>query len=136
MGFRLAWKGLAGVAGLFERPHERWRPWVMDPAYPNDPTKGSWGFWQWRLEVAMLPRMVGVGGRLPVDGRTASDMRGDLAGYLALPAMELKDVDGAMWVVRMVWFEERCVEPFDAAHGGEGGQGGWLATVELCRNTN
>lgn len=36
VGFRLAWKGLAGAGGLPARPHYNWWPWILDPAEPHN----------------------------------------------------------------------------------------------------
>ena len=59
-GFSLAWRGLVGKDGLPQRPHLRWRPWVLDPANPDDPTLGDWGVWQWHFDVALLDPFVGL----------------------------------------------------------------------------
>lgn len=127
VGFALAWRGLAGVEGLERRPHWRWRPWILDPANPDNPAEGSWGVWQWRLHVAMLDGAIGLLGTPPTDGRTGEDMREDMLNYLPLPALELKDVDGEIYSVRMTAYKEQEVEPYDAAHP----DGGWLAEVEF-----
>lgn len=128
VGFGLAWRGLAGVEGLERRPHERWRPWILDPANPHDPTAGSWGVWQWRFEVAMISGIVGLLRTPPQDGRTGPDMRADLLNYLPLPAMELKDVDGTIYDAKMTAYREQSVEPFDVAHP----DGGWIGRIEFA----
>ena len=129
VGFALAWKGLAGVEGLPARPHLHWRPWLLDPAFPNDPAKGSWGVWQWRMDVACLEFTASLLYTPPTDGRTAQDMRTDLKAFLPLPAIELKDVDGITYNVKMTAFQESVIELYDAQHT----FGGWTARVELAQ---
>ncbi|HUP27058.1 MAG TPA: hypothetical protein VM409_01380 [Chloroflexia bacterium] len=128
-GFPLAWNGLAGVTGLAARPHTRWRPWLPGSTTPDNPAAGSWGGWQWRLEVAMLDGLVGLQGSPLADGRGAGQIREDLLAYLPLPAIELKDVDGEIYTVRMTAYSEHLVEAMDAAHQ----EGGWTATVEFTQ---
>src|SRR4051812_49990260 len=99
VGFLLARKDLAGVAGLPARPHLHWRPWVLDPAFPDDPASGTWGVWQWRLEVAALEFVSGLAYFPPADGRTPNDIRTDLQAFLPISTIELKDVDGATYNV-------------------------------------
>jgi hypothetical protein len=127
VGFRLAWAELAGKKGLEGRPHLRYRPWVLDPAYPHQPSKGSWGEWQWEVWIACLPGMVGLTGRLPADGRTHWEMVVDLRAFAGLPVMELQDADGSVYSVIMSGYEERAVEAYDARHP----QGGWLVFLEF-----
>jgi hypothetical protein len=131
VGFGLAWKGTVGKEGLVARPHLRWRPWVLDPANPDDPTLGAWGVWQWRFDVAMLDAFVGLLWTPPGDGRDAADMRADLHAYIDLPALDLKDVDGAEYVVKMTAFREQCIAQYDAGNR----DGGWLAQVEFAETT-
>jgi hypothetical protein len=126
-GFALARKGRAGVPALSTRPHLRTRPWVLDPANPNDPALGSWGVWQWRFQVALFEGLVGLQGTPPTDGRTGTDMRADLLAYIDLPALELQDADGTIHTARATAFEEHLIEPYDAAHP----DGGWTASVEF-----
>ena len=128
VGFPLAWKGLAGIAGLEMRPHLRWRPWILDPAQPNNPAAGSWGVWQWRFDVAMVDNFAGLLNQPPSDGRTADDIRDDLLAYLPLPIIELKDVGSAISTVKMTAYQEQTIEPYDAAHP----NGGWLARIEFA----
>ncbi len=113
VGFSLARKGLAGVAGFDARPHLHWIPWILNSASPNDPTAGSWGVWQWRLQVALLDGLVGLLAVPPSDGRTSADMRADLLTYRTLPALELQDVDGAIYTVKMTTYQEQEIEPYD-----------------------
>jgi hypothetical protein len=125
VGFLLAWRDLVGLPGLTRRPHLHWRPWILDPAFPDDPAQGAWGVRQWRFDVALLDGVAGLAWTPPADERTSADMRADLLGYADLPAIELKDVDSATYVARIVAFSEQCVEPYTAPHT----NGGWLATV-------
>lgn len=131
VGFPLAWKGLAGIAGLDSRPHLRWRPWILDPSKPNDPTFGSWGIWQWRLRVAILDGLTGLLGTPPSDSRTAADIRTDLLAYLSLPILELKDTDGTIYTAKIIAYNEQAIEPYDPAHP----NGGYLAQIELAQTT-
>ena len=128
VGFPLAWKGMVGIAGLEPRPHMRWRPWLLEPSAPNDPTAGTWGIWQWRFDLAMLDGLAGLEGRPPEDGRDANQIRADLLAYMPLPAIELKDVDGAVYTVKMTGYREQLIEPADVAHP----NGGWTARVEFA----
>ena len=48
-GFLLAWRGLHRHDGFPARPHLYERPWVLDPASPDDPPQGSWGVRRWRV---------------------------------------------------------------------------------------
>lgn len=131
VGFFLAWKGPREVAGTSLQPHMRWRPWLLDPANPNDPTLGSWGVWQWQFDVALLDGLVGLAGTPPTDGRTAADMRADLLGYQNVPALDLKDADGAQYSVKMSGYTERLVTPYDYT----GAQGGWVARATFAEVT-
>src|SRR5687768_1253044 len=128
VGFPLAWKGLTGVAGLEARPQMRWRPWLLSPTNPNDPTDGTWGVWQWRFDVVMIGGFVGLLGRPPSDGRDVDQIREDLIAYMELPALELKDVDGAIYTVMMTGYREQLIEPGDTSHP----DGGWAARVEFA----
>lgn len=129
VGFRLAWRGLAGVEGLGTRPHIRWRPWVLDPSTPDDVAAGAWSAWQWRLDVAMFDGIVGLNAQPPTDGRTSEDMRADLLQFIDLPAIHIKDVDDTIYPVKCVGYREHNIEPYDAAHP----LGGWVAQVELVQ---
>ena len=129
VGFALAWRGLAGVRGLEERPHMRWRPWALDPAYPNDPTRGAWGVWQWRMDVALFDKLTGLLHQPPTDGRAAADMRADLIAYTGLPVIDLKDVDGVQYSVKITAFREQLIESYNSAHTG----GDRLARVEFAQ---
>lgn len=131
VGFPLAWKGLAKIAGLETRPQMRWRPWLPSSTTPNDPTAGTWGVWQWRFDVVMIGGFVGLLGRPPADGRDADQIRADLLAYMPLPALELKDVDGAIYTVKMTGYREQLIEPGDTAHP----DGGWAARVEFAEET-
>src|SRR5690349_17242990 len=82
VGFALARKGYAGVEGLAARPYLHWRPWVLDPAHPDDPTMGSWGVWQWHMDVAALDFTSGLFGMPAADGRDSADVRPDLYAYV------------------------------------------------------
>jgi hypothetical protein len=130
-GFALAWKGLAGKEGLPQRPHLRWRPWVLDPANPNDPGMGAWGVWQWRFDTALIDGIVGLAGVPPDDGRQAAEMHDDLRAFIDLPAFELQDIDGTTYTVKMTAYREQGIEPYDAAHP----DGGWLAQIEVAETT-
>ena len=124
----MARKGFAGVEGLPARPHLRWRPWVLDPAFPNDPTKGAWGVWQWRMDVAMLDFTAGLGAMPAADGRGSEEIRTDLYAFSNLPNIELKDVDGVTYSAKMTAFRESLAEPYDLNHP----KGGWVAQVEFA----
>ena len=127
-GFPLAWQGLGGAAGLPLRPHQRWRPWILDPTSPNDPTKGNWGVWQWRFHIALFTVAAGLQWSPPDDERTPIDMRADLLAYMALPAIQLKDVDSTIYTVVTTAYSEQCIEPYNPTHP----DGGWLATLEFA----
>ncbi|HEX8599127.1 MAG TPA: hypothetical protein VF952_11500 [Chloroflexia bacterium] len=129
VGFRLAWRGLAGVEGLSARPHLRWRPWVLSGTDPDDVASGDWGAWQWRLTVALLEGLAGLDAVPPTDGRTVADMRADLSQFSDLPAIQLRDVDDTVYEVKLVGYEEQNIEPYDTQHP----TGGWLAQVELVQ---
>ncbi len=129
VGFRLAWRGLAGVDGLNARPHLRWRPWVPSGTDPNDVAAGDWGAWQWRMSVALFEGFTGLDAIPPTDGRTVADMRADLSQFSDLPAVQLRDVDDVVYEVKLVGYEEQNIEPYDARHP----TGGWLAQVELVQ---
>jgi len=130
-GFVLAWQALAGKEGLPQRPHLRWRPWVLDPTNPDDPTLGDWGVWQWRLDVALFDGLVGLLWTPPGDGRDSAAMRADLQAFMELPALEMQDVDGVVYTVKMTAFREQCIEQYDAAHP----NGGWVAQVQFAETT-
>ena len=130
IGFLLAWQGLAGVPGLPLRPHLRWRPWVLDPAAPNDPTQGDWGHWQWRFTVALFPVPAGLQWSPPNDARTPTGMRADLLAFIDLPALQLKDADAAIYTVRMTAYSDQCIEPYNPTHP----EGGWAAVVEFAQS--
>jgi hypothetical protein len=127
VGFRLGWRGLAGVEGLSSRPHMRWKPWHADPANPEDPSTGSWGHWRWRVDVAMVEGMEGLQNTPPADMRTVADMRSDLLAFADLPVLQLTDVDGVVYTCRIIGYEEHDIEQFDAAHPA----GGWFVRIEL-----
>ena len=129
VGFMLAWKGLAGVHGLPERPHRRRYPWFMDPTRPEEPHEGHWGLLQWYMEVALLDGMTGLQGTPPLDGRTAADMRADLGQFRILTSLELKDVDGSTHTVRMIAYTEHALEPYDTPHP----NGGSIAQIEFVK---
>jgi hypothetical protein len=131
VGFWLAWPNLAGLPGLPRRPHLHWRPWILDPAYPDDPTRGAWGIQQWSFDLALLDAMAGLAWSPPTDGRTAADMRADMLAYLDLAAIELKDVDSTTHTIKAIAFSEQCIEPYTTPHP----NGGWLATVTLAETT-
>lgn len=128
VGFLLAWRNLAGMPGLPQRPHLHWRPWILDPAYPDDPTHGAWGVRQWRFDVALLDAVAGLAWTPPADGRTGADMRADLLAYADLPAIELKDIDSTIYIAKIVALSEQCIEPYTAPHQ----DGGWLASVSFA----
>ncbi|HYP21738.1 MAG TPA: hypothetical protein VEY08_16835 [Chloroflexia bacterium] len=127
VGFRLGWRGLAGVEGLSARPHVRWRPWVLDASDPDNVAAGSWGAWRWRLSVALFEGFTGLGAVPPTDGRTAPDMRADLLQFAGLPFIQVLDVDDVVYPVKVVGYEEQNIEPYDSAHP----SGGWVAQIEL-----
>ena len=129
VGFPLAWKGLAGVAGLPARPHAATTPWIPDPAAPEDPSAGQWGSWRARINVAALDGLVGLEGTPPTDGRTAADMRNDLLLYMALDRLEFKDVDETSYDVRMTGYSEQAAEPRQGVRG----NGGWLIALEFTK---
>ncbi len=101
---------------------------MLNSSAPNDPTAGTWGVWQWRFDIALLDGLTGLGGRPPADGRNAVQIRADLLAYMPLPALELKDMDGAIYTVKMTAYREQSIEPNDAAHP----DGGWAARVEFA----
>ena len=105
-----------------------WRPWILDPAYPDDPTHGAWGIRQWRFDVALLDAVAGLAWTPPADGRTGADMRADLLAYADLPAIELKDIDSTIYIAKIVALSEQCIEPYTAPHQ----DGGWLASVSFA----
>jgi hypothetical protein len=84
--------------------------------------------WQWRMSLAAIDGAVGLLHGPPADGRTAADMRADLVAYHDLPAIDLKDVDGAQYSVRMTAFREELVKPYSSVHTG----GDWAAQVEFA----
>ena len=127
VGFRLAWRGLAGVEGLPTRPHLRWRPWVPSAADPDDVAAGAPGAWQWRLSVALFEGFTGLNAAPPTDGRTAAEMRTDLLQFAALTAIQLRDVDDVVYDVKLLSYEEQNIEPYDAGHP----TGGWVAQIEI-----
>ena len=127
VGFRLAWRGLAGVEGLSARPHLRWRPWVPSASDPGDIAAGAWGAWHWRLAVALFEGFSGLNALPPTDGRTAPEMRADLLQFADLPVIQVKDVDDVVYPVKVVGYEEQNIEPYDAGHP----SGGWVAQVVL-----
>ncbi len=124
-GFLLAWRGLHRRDGFPARPHLYERPWVLEPAYPNDPPKGSWGVRRWAFDLSLLEPPVALDWTLPNDGRTPADMRADLSAFAGLPALELKDTDGAVYVVRMTGYSEQSVEPATPANP-SGGRTAWV----------
>lgn len=128
VGFPLAWQGLGGVGGLPLRPHSRWRPWLLDPDAPEDPTLGTWGVWQWRLDVALFDVPAGLLWTPPEDGRTPADMRDDLLLYMDLPAIQLKDTDETVYTAKMTAYQEQSVEPYNPTHP----EGGRTARIELA----
>lgn len=127
VGFRLAWRGLAGVEGLSTRPHLRWRPWVTSASDPNDVAAGDWSAWQWRMLVALFEGFTGLNAVPPTDGRAAPDMRADLLQFADLPALQLRDVDDVIYQAKVVGYEEQNIEAYDAGHP----TGGWVAQIEL-----
>jgi hypothetical protein len=129
VGFRLAWRGLAGAEGLSARPHTRWRPWVLSPDEPDDVAAGDWGDWRWRLSVALFEGFVRLDGVPPTDGRTSPDMRADLLQFAGLAPIQLRDVDDVIYDVKFVGYEEQNVEPYDTQHP----TGGWVAQIELVQ---
>ncbi len=108
----------------------RWRPWVLDPAAPNDPTAGTWGVWQWRFDVVMIGGFIGLLGRPPSDGRDADQIRADLLAYMPLPALELKDVDGVTYTVKMTGYREQLIESCGPGRP----DGGWAARMEFAED--
>ena len=131
-GFALAWKGLAGIEGLPARPHRRWFPWILDPAQPDNPAAGHRGVLQWRFTVALVDGLVGLRGRPPDDGRSASQMRADLLAFMPGIQVDLMDVDGTIDTVRMTAYTEWAIETWDNRHP----NGGMLAEVEFVRVTS
>lgn len=128
VGFPLAWKGRGNIVGLPVSPYRRWYPWNLDPSNPNDPTRGSRGVLQWRFSVALVDGLVGLEGHPPDDGRTAGQIRQDLLLYMPLDQMDLRDIDGTEYTVKMTSYTEQALEPFDVAHP----SGGILAEVEFA----
>jgi hypothetical protein len=54
-------------------------------------------------------------------------MRSDLLLYQLYSTLQLKDLDGATYNVRMIGYAEQAIEPYDATHP----DGGILANVEF-----
>jgi hypothetical protein len=80
------------------------------------------------MDLAAFDKMHGLLHTPPADGRTAADMRADWLAYLPLPVIELKDVDGVQYSVKMTAFQEQLVKPYDSVHTG----GDWVARVEFA----
>jgi hypothetical protein len=131
VGFLLAWRGLHRHDGLPSRPHLYERPWVLDPAFPDDPSKGSWGVRRWQFDIALLEPPIALDWTPPDDSRTPADMRDDLGAFAELPALELKDTDGAVYLVRMTGYREQMVEPATPANPA----GGYVAWAEFHETT-
>ncbi|MEO8288602.1 MAG: hypothetical protein ABI670_19455 [Chloroflexota bacterium] len=131
VGFVLGWRGLAGKDGLPQRPQLRWRPWIPDVTDPSDPALGHAGKWQWRFDVAMFDGMVGLLWTSPADGRSSADMRADLLAFVDLPALELKDADGTVYIARATAYREQCMEQYTPTHP----DGGWLAQLDFVETT-
>jgi hypothetical protein len=131
VGFRLAWEGLGGLDGVTQ-PHLRQRLWghVTDPSQPDS---GAWGSWVWTLYLTLHKGLVGLQGRHPADGYSdPSDMLGWVRAFGDMAAMELQDVDGAIFIVKFYGYQERCIEAYDAAHDGDGG---WLVRLDLVETS-
>jgi hypothetical protein len=73
--------------------------------------------------------LVGLLGVPPGDARGPAEIRQDLLDYLPLPAIELEDLNGDVYVVKMIGYEEQNVEQFDPAHP----EGGWLVRVRFAQ---
>jgi hypothetical protein len=129
--FHLAWLNRGGIGGLFQKPHLKWYPFYLDPAFPEEPNKGHFGLLQWHLEILVAPGVTGLTGNL-ADGTDVATRLAWLGQFRVLGLFNFKDVDGVVHEVAMVGFELRNIEPYDLAHGA-GGEGGWLATVELVK---
>jgi hypothetical protein len=131
VGYRLAWKDLGGLDGVVQ-PHERRQLWDMDGVNPATPRLGKAGDIVWTLWLALHKELIGLQGRPPADGETKpSDMLGWLREYLVLPALQLQDVDGGIYTVVIYGYEEKCIEPYDPAHDGDGG---WLVRLDLAHS--
>ena len=128
VGFRLAWEGLGGLEGVAV-PHSRQQLWkTSDPANPSG---GAWGEWVWRLYTTIHIGLAGLNGTPPEDGfGDPADMLGWMRAFQALPLFQLKDVDDAVYTVKHYGYEERCIEPYDAAHDTKGG---WLVILDLVQ---
>jgi hypothetical protein len=85
--------------------------------------------WQWQFDVAAVSGLVGLLGVPPGDARGPAEIRQDLLDYLPLPAIELEDLNGDVYVVKMIGYEEQNVEQFDPAHP----EGGWLVRVRFAQ---
>lgn len=127
VGFRLGWRGLGGVAGLPARPHMRWRPWLLDASRPDDVAAGSWNMWRWRLDLALLDGLLGYAGMPTADGRTSAQMRADLLAFANLPAIQIRDIDDAVYTVKIVGYREEDIEFYDSAYPAVG----WAVQLEL-----
>lgn len=126
-GFRLAWPGLAGYErkGLPTVPYSHRWTWETSATEPGVGA-GSWLDQVWRVYVLVTPGLPNIEGVQPQPyggGVMSNDpalMLGWLRGYRDLPAMELSDVDGAIYIVRLYGYEERLLESYDAAHDAGG----------------
>jgi hypothetical protein len=58
-------------------------------------------------------------------------MRDDLGAFAELPALELKDTDGAVYLVRMTGYREQMAEPATPANP----EGGYVARAEFGETT-
>jgi hypothetical protein len=105
--------------------------WILDPSDPHDPTLGHWGVKQWRFFILLVDGVTNATGQPPADGRNAQDFRADLMAYIDLPALELKDVDEAVYVVKLTAYQDDQIAEFDIANP----NGGWMAVIELAETT-
>lgn len=106
VGFTLGYKRRVGVRDqvTFDEPHRSYVEY--DPAVPG------WGAWVWEYEVLLVPGMTDHKGMLYPDiAASPNGRRLDLLGYLPLASIDLEDVDGQMYTVKMTRYEERLVEP-------------------------
>lgn len=101
-------------------------PWVLDPAYPNDPVRGYFGRRQWRIKLALMSGMVDLLGR--PTGLTARDYLFWLDQFASGPNTQYLDAGTDILAnVKMTEYEVRHIEQADRAQQ----YGSWIAVVGL-----
>jgi hypothetical protein len=145
VGYRLAWKGLAGIANslLRDHPYKEWYPFYYDPAHPNDPSFGGpselrrWDVW---LVMAVGLPTVDGGDASGADAYNVQRQKADLEAFFNQLGMQIMTPGGWIYSARMFNLEIWLVNPYDLHHrdgsddpvgNGEGRCGEWVAHVEL-----